>query len=193
MKGEEVRLLDAHMHIYGDVRKDAVVFIEYAENYTYSPSINVLFLAYRGGEYQEFNKRKGEGRKLWQASKARLEASKDEHGYYHIKDTNGEEYTRSWFHESDLYRLVATILNEQEAEKKALEQRKAQDDQEFWHTENGQHYTTIVDNRKFSLDRTGHGTYQYTLSYMDDGQMRQKPCATRDEAQRFVGRLVGHN
>jgi hypothetical protein len=108
VKGEEVRLHDSHMHIYGDVCKDAAVLIDYSENYSYSPSINVLFLAYRNGASQEFNKRKGEGRKLWLAAKARVEASKDAHGDYHI---NG--YTRSWTHETDPYYFIVDMLNEQ--------------------------------------------------------------------------------
>lgn len=119
VQGEETRLHDNHMRIYGDVRKDAVLFVEYSEHYSYSPTIHLLFLVYRNAATpQEFNKRKGEGRKLWIAAKARLEASKDARGDYHIG-----EYTRSWTHESDLYHFIVSMLNEQETLKQ-LEQRK---------------------------------------------------------------------
>lgn len=120
VNGEETRLHDSYMHIYGDMRKDVVVFVNYSETHNYSASIHLPFVAYRNTEEpQEFNKRKGEGRKLWIAAKARLEASKDARGDYHIGP-----WVRSFIYEEDVYYFLTLLLNEQEA-LKALEQRKA--------------------------------------------------------------------
>lgn len=108
-KGEEIRLHDTYFHLYGDVCKDPVVLVVYNEIHTYAPDVHIVFVANRGGEYREFDKKKGSDRKVWQEAKKRRDATKDARGEYHIRG-----YARSWTDNSDLYYFAAEILSEQQ-------------------------------------------------------------------------------
>jgi hypothetical protein len=108
-KGETIHLHGSYLSIYGDVKRNSVVCVEFAERHSYDPDVVLLFLAYQGEEsIKEFSKRKGETRKLWLTAKARAEATKDAHGDYHLYG-----HSHSWLAEYDLYRLVADIASEE--------------------------------------------------------------------------------
>jgi hypothetical protein len=106
--GEKYRLHDIYTYIHGDVKTNAVVLVRYEErHYKSEPSTIFFYLSYRNGELKEFNKRKGEDRKLWLAAKARAEASKREDGYYCL---HGHQYYQ--INDHFLYHLVADIASE---------------------------------------------------------------------------------
>jgi hypothetical protein len=88
-RSETFALTSPWWYIYGDFRKNAAVVLTYHEHY--GKRHHVTFLVYKGGSYQELNRRKREMRELLDAASQRQEVSG----------------TRA-----DLYELVSEIASE---------------------------------------------------------------------------------
>lgn len=110
---KEIELSTWHWKIYGDLRNNSVLFIEYDPRYGGEPT--VAFLTARYGETEEFNRRKGKHRKLYNEAKAIIEASKDKNGYYHVK-----EHTFSGMYSYYIYGGIADLASAENDRKEGL-------------------------------------------------------------------------
>ena len=79
---KQVELNTWEWYIYGDVKKNSVLYIHHRPRLDYS--IDVAFLTYRNGDTTEVNRRQKRFQKLFKDARAKIEATKDAQGYYHI-------------------------------------------------------------------------------------------------------------
>ncbi len=100
----ELELSTWHWVIYGDVKQNSVLYIEYDPRY--SDQKPIAFLTTKHGEYEEVQRRKGKYQKLFKQARAVLEATKDKNGYYHV---NGHDVYG--LYDSYIYETVAVIAS----------------------------------------------------------------------------------
>jgi hypothetical protein len=101
---QQVELSTWHWRIYGDVRKNSVLYIEYDPRY--GDEKPVAFLTYQRGNTEEVNRRQKRFQKLFKDARAQLEATKDARGYYHI---NGHEV--AGIYDAYIYEKIAEIVS----------------------------------------------------------------------------------
>jgi hypothetical protein len=102
-------------HLYGNFQMNAVIVIEYREEY--GERRNIFFLASKDGTLIAINKRKKVFQKLWKQARERIEATKDKRGYYHLED-----YSFSQVYDSHLFTIVSDMVS---ADTKQLTQLQA--------------------------------------------------------------------
>jgi hypothetical protein len=90
--------------IYGDVKTNEAVIVE-SQPYNQK---DTAFLVYKNDAALELNKRKGEIRKRFADAKARIEATKDTKGGYHLA---GYNYTVYQVYDSTLYPFIVEAEN----------------------------------------------------------------------------------
>jgi hypothetical protein len=100
----QVELSTWHWHIYGDVKQNSVLYIEYDPRY--GDEKPLAFLTYKRGDTKEVNRRKGYFQRLFKEARARLEATKDTHGYYHV---NG--HAVSGIYDAYIYEGIAELAS----------------------------------------------------------------------------------
>ncbi len=105
-KGQKVEFSPYHWYIHGEVAQDCVLAIEWSHNYFPEYGKHV-FICYKDGETEPFNKRKGEHRKLYQQAKQQMEASRP--GPYGPYIVRGREVNGLW--ESCIYEIVSEIAS----------------------------------------------------------------------------------
>jgi hypothetical protein len=93
-RGETFALISPWWNIYGDFKHNAAVVITYHEYY--GKQRHVTFLTYKGGSYQELNRRKREMRDLLDAASKRQERSLTSTVLYeHVSDIASEKISQS--------------------------------------------------------------------------------------------------
>jgi len=114
--GRQVELSTWQWSIYGDVKKNSVLYIEYDTRS--SDTKPIAFLTTKNGDTELFNRRRGRHRKLYLEAKAKLEATKDSHGEYHV---NG--HTVYGLYPAYIYEGIAELAsaeNDQKEQKNLL-------------------------------------------------------------------------
>ncbi len=113
--GKEIDFSVYHWQIHGEVDKDCVLIIEWSHNYFPKYGKHV-YICYKDGETEPFNKRKGEHRRLYQQAKAQMEASRP--GPYGPYIVRGREVNGLW--ESCIYEIVSELASKANGEQKRL-------------------------------------------------------------------------
>ena len=101
---KQIELSTWEWYIYGDVKTNSVLYIHHRPRL--DSSVDVAFLTYRHGETQEVNKRRKYFQRLFKEARARLEATRDAQGYYHV---NGHEV--AGIYDAYLFEGVAEIAS----------------------------------------------------------------------------------
>lgn len=111
--GEVIVLHRSEWSIRGDVHNPVIVGINNQSHYHGNKTF--AFLLYKDKEALELNKRKSDIRDLFREAKRRIEATKDENGYYHT----WEDYTFSYdIEDHNCYAWIAQIEMEREEARK---------------------------------------------------------------------------
>jgi hypothetical protein len=100
---KQVELSTWHWRIYGDVKKNSVLYIEYDPRY--GDEKPVAFLTYKRGNTEEVNRRQKRFQKLFKEARASLEATKDQRGYYHVN-----RHEVAGIYDAYLYEKIAEIV-----------------------------------------------------------------------------------
>jgi hypothetical protein len=106
-QGREIDFSVYHWQIHGEENKDTVLIIEWSNNYFPEYGKHV-FICFKDGPTEPFNKRKGEHRKLYQQAKAQMEASRP--GPYGPYIVRGREVNGLW--ESSIYEIVSELASQ---------------------------------------------------------------------------------
>lgn len=117
--GQAVELGDFNWSVYGDVRNDDVVLLQYGSSWYKN---EILFMAERNGRYVQINRRRPNHRQALKYAREELEETQTPGGMYLV---NGEY--QSSIHESDIYQLVAKWIGEELKAKRAEDSQAAAD------------------------------------------------------------------